>query len=840
MLFKLNKSEHTIGALSRSAVIMSLFGFIGTAVSGYDAHAQSAGDLALDEVIVTAQKREENLQDVPISISAVSGEQIDNLGIQDFLDFSDQVPGLRLVTPRGDAATSIGIRGISSGFNRGFEQSVALVVDGVYNSRAEAYRAGMLDVERVEVLKGPQGTLFGKNSTAGVVSLVSKDPGDEFDVSITGRAGSEGARGLLTTVDVPLGDWLAMRVAYNDYSRDGYVENTFDAVDGGSVDDRNYRIKLVGEPNDELTFKLTYESSEANNTGSTKVINLDPTHHFLAFRGVPAAAGSCSAPQLFNAGTCLNYFTAADPNFTADREDGKMSNDLNIFFDTEMENLRFQGEYALGDYTISYVGGHSELEEASLFGPDFSAHPHLSANTAIDADQTSHEIRLESPQDEKFRWTVGVFQYEMDYSTSSDVTIFVPPAIPGANPPATLRGNFAAYLQGFGRVGQRLSNFTQEQEASAIFASLSYDATDEVTVTLAGRHTEEEKKSSIWMANTNARNITPAGTVQLPPPARPNFLAALDRTVVPFCFSDEGSTEYSSAARTGAPCGPSRELDDSNFSPMMNIQWDYDDDKMVYFKVAEGYKSGGFNANARKPLFLEFGEETVTSFEIGTKSILMDGRLRLNAAIYKAEYDDWQVSQFVEENFVTQNAGQATTEGLEIDGQFMITQNLISSFGLALTDAVYDSFPSGTCTNAQLSLLPTAGPPGTALRGACTQDLSGRDIEQSPDMEANLRLSYFRPLGSYNLGLSGSAYYSDEYFVSSDLDPIHLQESYTKFDLRASLAPETEQWEIAILGKNISDEIILLNGADVPAQSGAAFGNMSIGRTYEVQFKYNF
>ena len=100
------------------------------------------------------------------------------------------------------------------------------------------------------------------------------------------------------------------------------------------------------------------------------------------------------------------------------------------------------------------------------------------------------------------------------------------------------------------------------------------------------------------MANTNARNITPAGTVQLPPPARPNFLAALDRTVVPFCFSDEASTVYSSAARTGAPCGPSRELDDSNFSPMMNIQWDYDDDKMVYFKVAEGYKSGGFNANA--------------------------------------------------------------------------------------------------------------------------------------------------------------------------------------------------------------------------------------------------
>ncbi|MCG8442025.1 MAG: TonB-dependent receptor plug domain-containing protein, partial [Caulobacterales bacterium] len=284
----------------------------------------SAQPRRLDVITVTATKREESLQDVPISVYAVTGESLDEQGIQSLRDIGERTPNLKVQVPRGGPAAQIGIRGVSSGFNYGFEQSVGLVIDGVYNSRAEAFRSSQIDVSRVEVLRGPQGTLFGKNSTAGLVNIVTNDPSDEFDASLKTRFGSDSLVGGTAAISVPLGDTWGARFVYNHQSQDPYLNNTSEGVDGGEFEDNNVRIKLVGDPLENLTTKLTWERLESNVEGTIQQVGAIDGLGFWAFdpEGNPydPGNGGCGFTPVWGIG-CDQYFTGQDPAFEADIDD---------------------------------------------------------------------------------------------------------------------------------------------------------------------------------------------------------------------------------------------------------------------------------------------------------------------------------------------------------------------------------------------------------------------------------------------------------------------------------------------------------------------------------------
>ncbi|MEO1404950.1 MAG: TonB-dependent receptor, partial [Pseudomonadota bacterium] len=342
---------------------------------------------------------------------------------------------------------------------------------------------------------------------------------------------------------------------------------------------------------------------------------------------------------------------------------------------------------------------------------------------------------------------------------------------------------------------------------------------------------------------TGDLGVTPivvAGVLN-PNPTPAEFANSFDSTVVPYCRSDGDTSRYV-AAGLGAPCGPGLERSESKFTPMVNLQYDVSDNINSYFSWSEGFKGGGFNGQARREQALEYEEETVEAFELGLKSTLFDGSMTANVAVYHSTYEDFQTTQFINQVFIVGNAGEVTSQGIEADVLWQATDTLRLGFSGAWADVQYEDFPNAACTNAQQ----TALNPFNGERAMCNtngvNDLSGREVENAPELSGNLFAVLDVPLAnqSFDAQLGADISYTGEHFLSQNLDPNQFQDAYSLVNLRASLLDKDEKWELALLGRNVTDEIYLLTAAGVPAQFGADFGSVSRGSVVEVQFNWFF
>lgn len=833
-----------------------------TAVAQDDTSAEDSAR-KLPTITVTSQKREESLQDVPISVTAISGETLEDNGVTTFENLSRRTPNMQVQVAEGGPATIVGIRGIASGFNRGFEQSVGIVVDGVYNSRGEFFRNGLLDVERVEVLRGPQGTLFGKNATAGLVNVVTADPTDEFEATLKTRIGTEDLYGGQLVLSGPIADGLQGRLVLDHFEQGAYIENTGGGIDGGEVRRDNIRLKLLAEPTDNLTLRFTYEHLENSIEGSTQeVIGIDssPTAGFFGFDPSlnPYDPGNGGAGFIPTFGvSAADFLRGFDPN--ADFElNHKQSSNLDAYFDTTSDNLRLQADYEIAGHTITYVGGYTDLTDFNLFDPDISANPYVFGPADVQTEQTTHELRIQSPEDQRFTWTAGLYKFDLEMSNSPDVFTVVPalgapPTFPpiGAPPfftrPPLPNPNYAGYQAGVERFGIRATLFEQETDAWAAFAQGTFDVTDKLRVTVGGRYTDETKTSDQFITSEAGVLRTPAGDIGVTPipgnptPTPAEFANSFDSTVVPYCRSDAPQPRYD-AAGLGAPCGPGLERSESKFTPMVNFQYDISDNINGYFSWSEGFKGGGFNGQARREAALEYEEETVEAFELGLKSTLFDGSMTANVAVYHSTYEDFQTTQFINQVFVVGNAGEVTSQGIEADVLWQATDTLRLGFSGAWADVQYEDFPNAACTNAQQMLLN----PFNGSRAMCTanavNDLSGREVENAPEFSGNLFAVLDVPLAnqSFDAQVGADISYTGEHFLSQNLDPGQFQDAYSLVNLRASLLDKDEKWELALLGRNVTDEIYLLTATGVPAQFGANFGSSNRGSVVELQFNWFF
>lgn len=721
------------------------------------ASAQTGESKILEEVLVTAQKRVQTLQEVPISVAAVTGDKIERMGVENLEDLTAYVPNIHF-TETG-LSTQMRIRGIGSDNSQGFEQSVGVYKDGIYHSRAQLFRAPMFDVERVEVMRGPQGTLFGKNSIAGAVDIIAAKPTEDFEGRVTGSYESEfKTKELNGFVSGPLSDTLNGRLAVRYYDDPGFMVNTFKNRDEPDSEEKSVRGSLAWEASDNLDFVLIAEHNSFDVLGRAIEVTQD----------LPSVADD-SPPRGLTYQQILSGFGAT---FDSNADYRRQSNSPE-FSSNKIDSVTLRADYQMGDYTLTSLTGGLRFDYKENCDCDFTPVDFFHLDMYEDYEQFSQEIRIASPEDRSFTWIGGLFYQTYDQTFNDDFNI------PQASPLSLLVNPALANT----RIAR---HFNQGSDAWAIFAEGTWRATDKLALTLGARFTEEDKDAHKTM---NIESLVTGDVINSP------TLAGL------FALVFNTDTEQG----TGHNLNASRS--ESAFTPAFTISYDVSDDVMTYGKISKGFKAGGFDPRTNKADRFEFEEEKVTAIELGSKMRFMEGRSELNVAIFHMDYEDLQVSQFDGAvGFNIGNANSTIVQGIELDGRMQLTNHLTASYGAAVLDFEYDDFTNGNCYFGQ-----------TADSTVGTDefcDYTGLRGVYSPEITLNLGFQYVRPIGAIDFVAGVDAQWVDKQQVHVNLDPRGEIDAYTMLDARLGI--EGDNWELALLGKNLLDEEIISYSANMP------------------------
>lgn len=748
---------------------------IASAQDAASAESANKDQGGLEEIIVTAQKRAEGLSDVPISISAVSGKQVESYGQTNLEQISSSVPNLKITQTA--IANRIAIRGIASGDNKGFEQSVAMFVDGVYYGRDQLSRLPLVDMERVEVLRGPQPTLFGKNAIAGAVNITTRSPTDEFEGSVSGLYEFNHKEFQLTGVlSGPLSDGIEARVVGYHRSMDGYFYNQELDRNEPNVDEYYFRGKLELDRGGPFAAELKLEYADFEMKGQP--------------RDVFGAVGN------YNAVFQGPFFVSTDPDFV--REDNGYESKNKVFGATLNADLE------IGEHTLTSVSSLLDYKTREIVDVDFSGISFLDGtNLREDYRQFSQELRLASPGGEAFNYIAGVY-YQHAKLDVQDFTLFNP--------------TFLALGPPFSALGDTSNDrdYAQKSDLVSAFAQGELSVTDQLRVTAGARFNHEKKSGSRSLAIVQG----PLSTAPAP------VVAAVFRALNIEAHSISGK------------------ISEDSFNPMVNIQYDATDDLMLYASYAKGTKAGGFDIRSNslptsttvaKPGAFEFEDESADNFEAGLK---YKGRnVAFNLSVYRTDYKDLQVNIFDGTlNFNVRNAAEARTQGVEADFRAALAPGLTVSGAVAYLDFKFSNFTDGQCYYLQT--------PGA--NGFC--DYSGKRNALSPKWSGNLNVDYTTPVTSdMKVAFNVNADFSSSYIAAANLDPRTHQDGYVKLGARLALAEVDDRWEVALIGRNLTNQRILQTGSSMPlattitGNAGNAYnGIVDRPRTIAVQLTGRF
>ena len=732
----------------------------------------------LEEIVVTAQQRAESLQDVPVSVAAVTAKKISDSGIVDLQGLSELVPNFSI--NETGISTTVTIRGISSGINSGFEQSVGMYNDGIFYGRDQLARVPMIDMERVEVLRGPQGILFGKNSIAGAVSQISAKPTDEFEGSVTALYEPDhGETDLRMVLSGPLTDNLSGRLAVMTRELDGYVKNTELGVDEQNEDEQVVRATLRWDVNDSVTATLKSSQSTFDVLGR----NMEVYQSFGHLEALNSVYNSPTAP--WSVDTELNYI--ADNN-------GHFSNN-------EVNNSTLTVDWDLEGLTLTSVTGYVDYEFTESCDCDFTGAPVFDAGRQEEYQQLSQEFRVTSDLGSNFDYIAGLFFQDTDLTYADQIQLPDPTVV---NTALGLLG--AGALQPFAPGSSTDRTFNQEGEVIALFAQGTWSVSEALRLTVGGRYTEEKKDAN--RQQRHKANATFGGQYMPAVTADPVSGAY---NVLYGIFAIEAYDQING------------KLDDSSFSPVVTMEWDANPDTMVYATWTKGYKSGGFDArsNGHPDASVnnglksgaaitgswEFANEEATSVELGSKMSLADGAAELSVAWYMTDYTDLQVSQFDGTlGFNVTNAGEAKVKGIEADGRWALTDNITLTGSVAYLDFNYEKFPNSQCYFQQED-----------TDGDKLCDAGGKRKEFTPELQANLGAAWASEMSNgLELNASLDVSFMDEYLYAANLDPRSKQDAYSMVNARIALAGSEGAWELALLGRNLTDETVINFGGNTP------------------------
>jgi outer membrane receptor protein involved in Fe transport len=732
----------------------------------------------LEEVVVTATKRTESIQDIPMSIEAVSGDRLSATGITEFEALSETMPNFSV----GDSlvTNNIIMRGMGSGSDRSFEQSVSMFIDGIYMPRSRQYRAPFLDVERVEIVRGPQAVLFGLNSMAGAVSVLTarSRPGDAFTADVTAEYETEYSGTTLTgVVGGSVGETLGLRIAAQTTdSGDGYFENTFTGKDEGAKEQDLVRLTAVWEPTELLTVsaKGEYVDFETDGNIGESVAQ--------AGSAVPGDDGK------------LNWVRAMDASLLPliGLEEGTEST---------VKNFALNIDYALGEHTLTAAFGYSDFEYQLTTDLDGTPLPVLDAQSVEEYEQTSIDIRLTSPGGETFDYIVGAYYHDADLFSDQPNILSL----------AALAGPAFGGLYEVGSTG-----LEQNAELWSVYASGTWNITDTFRLIGGVRYADEEKE------------VTRPTTCDL--------LVAEDAPLAP-AFGGPGYIVGGGDLTGGNICAAVRDFEgdrqSDNWMPEIVAQWDTTDNITLFAKVGTSAKSGGF-ATAGSALVIPYDDEEVIGYEFGMKSQLWDGLAELNITLFRNEFTDLQVNSFLANpdtglpQALITNAGESTSQGIEADARWAATDWLTLGGSLAYLDAEYDKFKNGPCSVTKINQGETV---------PC--DLAGERLPFAAEYSGNLSADVDFPLGSSMRMFGGvNVSFSDDYFTEGNLEENVKQDSWTKVSARIGVGAADDRWSLSLIGNNLTDEKVL-SGAQSPLLF-SDLGYLGAPRTLTVQAVYRF
>jgi iron complex outermembrane recepter protein len=804
---------------------------ISSAISTPTALAET---LALEEIVVTAQKRAESLQDVPISVSAMSGDKLSETGIPSMEGVATYIPNFNI--QQSTIGDIVSIRGVQAGIMAGFEQPIGTFVDGVYRGRGTQSRFAFLDVGMVEVLRGPQGTLFGKNTIGGALNITSAAPEEEFggSLSVTYEPEAEETRtsGHITGA---LSDTVRGRLAFTvNEMDDGWVANDYYG-EGHNFEEWAVRTSFEWDASEETLVRFKYEQGDWENYGQ------------------PGAFVQSASPRTallsLDGSSNTNYFEAINPapdlGDTNKRTSiGNNSPEIDFGSNSTMigdsMEAAIQIDHSIDAGTITAIVAYNEYDFTRGLDADYGPQDGIGFFDTEDFDQTSFEVRFASELGNGFEYIAGLYWQEAslyaDGLTSFNLnsnggvdTDSLSPLI------AALTGAGADALADAGR----WAYLDQESETFAGFAQGTWDLTDTVRLTVGARYGEETKdaKQGVQLTDFGQHSGLPDwADGGLPAAVQEGTIYALGE-FTPHEFNDLKITE-----------------EDWTYS--VNLQWDLTPDVMVYANMSTGVKSGGFNSfsmSADEDEVAYEGEE-IKGFELGAKMSLLDGAAELNVALFDMQYDNMQAAIFTGGTvFVVQNAGKSSIQGIEIDGRWRLTEEitLVGSYGY--TDFEYDEYDGAACTRDQSDSLNAAAdpvnnpPPGLSTKGTdalgnqiCGQDLAGGTNIATPEQSLSLSVEHEKDFGPVYLRTSVDYNWQDDQFLAGDNDPLSEQKAYGITNLTITLGSNDDTWAVSLMGRNIFDEEYAFYQNDTPLFNNGYQATAGRPASYSIRGTYKF
>ena len=808
------------------------------------AHAQ------LEEIVVTAQKREQSLQDVPISILAVSGDTIAEGGFSDMQELSEFIPNLYMLD--GFTGQEIIVRGVgTASSNEAFEQAVAQFHDGVYYGRDNLGQNALFDLERIEVVRGPAPIFAGQSATAGALSYYSKRPGDEAEGFISASYGDDEELRFEGAWGGPVTDTLAVRVAgtYYELKDAGYED--VQGNEQGTKENYALRSILVWNPMDNLEATFKYEYSDVSQLGAPGEYTRCETRPGFSDAnpglgpGLPAA---CALDVLVNgvditrldgvygaggsqdaklATMALNAaLPPGSPCYGCDG--GTIPFAINFFADgltgaREMNEAQerqqqthvamLELDYQWGDYLFTSQTSYVEYDKGDWGDPDASSFAIFSEEKNEYFDQISQEFRIASPTDQTVSWILAGYYQKHDLDTT--INIFTAVGPPGS-------------AISFG------GTLIEESEWLSSYLATTWNVTDTVRINAGVRYQHIEKTGAL--TPSTAFFTAAAGDTEYNATTSPFVPPGVE--IIPAGRRNSSERFVSGPDVTG-------EVKSAKWLPEVGFQWDVVENAMVYFKYSEALKAGGFVMSpapgGRLPDPFTFADESADGIEVGIKTRLFDNTLQLNVAFYDTNFDDLQLTVFEASTatFITQNAGKAHSTGVEFDGLWAPTGNFKLGFSGHVGEAEFDEYPAGPCNSLETKQ--------SGLGRGCRADRAGVALDNAQDWSLVLRPEYTTTYGDFLLRLGASVSMSSSYTTNFIEDPIFEAPSYQRVDLRGSLAPSSEKWEIALYVQDLTDERPHFAGiTDFQSQSldltifDGGGVSRERGRRVGIQARYNF
>ncbi|MGI9326735.1 MAG: TonB-dependent receptor [Pseudomonadales bacterium] len=768
--------------------------------------ALNANAIVLEEVVVTAQKRAESLQDVPVSVSALATSDLEGLKFRDSTEIAAQIPNLQSTNTSGDGFPIFSLRGVSmSDFSFNQSSPVASYVDEVYKGNPAIQGVQIFDLERIEVLRGPQGTLYGKNTTGGAVNFITKKPSFDTSGYITLGAGNYERREANGAFEAPLvEDTLAVRLAGTWTESDGWFKNQQAGVDdGNAVDDYGLRATLLWEASDALQVILRAS------TGKQDAVNYGIQPFNITADGV--GAGLYALYNSLGATTETDYDRQGRDYFDFDSEQGARRT-------IENDALALTLNWDLTDMlTLTSI---TSWDDGEIFNPedaDGSPLQVLSPYYFGEAKQVSQDLRITSDfegplnfigglyyaKEEVYNQTSIGFWQDLDLNADGNLDfldcsdpLFTSMGLGQVTPEGaaleTVLNGFGTSLGDFAPAGCQIQNdFDQDRTSVAAYFDGSYDLSESMTLRIGLRYTEDETELANFSARILGNDNTPLANTIPGDPVDPFAIAVDD------------------------------DFTDKEWSGKIGIDYTTEAGTLLYASYSHGFRSGAYNAQAffDPSEVTQVAPEMLDSYEVGFKAEYLDGSMQLNGAAFYYEYQDQQFLN-VDPTTLAQtliNIEESEVMGLELELVARPAESLLLRAGLGLLDSEVKK---------------------GSLSGV---DLKGNELLLAPQINFNLAADWdvlTSDWGTLALHLDGS-YVDDHYFEIFNVDRLQ-QKGYWLTNARLQFESADSAWQVALWSKNLGDEKYRTSVVDLQSSFGYDYSHVGAPRTFGADFTYRF